>query len=126
MPPSRLGAFRHWFYNREERENDPYRELCEELVDEYRLLPGLERWQVTLRHCYSYENQRPSDRDSASGQMTAYFHDVFEVIFLLDSHRQIIESASRGNGLRWFTRAELERGRTPEGAAIEGSVLLGK
>lgn len=74
-----LDDFRRWFNERQWRETDPFRELQEELVDEAGILSELQSTDVETKFLYVYEDEQVTNRSTASGALTHYFLEVFEI-----------------------------------------------
>jgi hypothetical protein len=118
-----VGSFREWFYCRCERETEPFRELREELVDEYGLLAALSPADVEMTYLYTFEKQRASDR-SGMQTPTCYFHDIFRVRFCSADVRASVEAAPAASGLRWFSLAELRAGVGSGGETLSAETIL--
>jgi hypothetical protein len=121
---TQVDAFREWFITRQERETSVFRELYEELVDEFRLLDHLAPGAVQVRFCAIYEHQGITGRGAANGTFTHYFHDIFEIHLIDPILRDLLASAERVQGLRWFTEAEILHGTTDDDAVVDGKALL--
>jgi hypothetical protein len=78
---SQIDEFRSWFYARQNRETDPFREIYEELVLESQALFDLSRRDVSMRFDRIVEDQKQTDRKGLTGQFTHYFFDIFDVSF---------------------------------------------
>ena len=79
MQRHQLSDFAKWFNERQWRENSPFRELREELVEEAMLLPDLQPSDVKWDFLYTYENEQVTQREGVAGVLTHYFLEVFEV-----------------------------------------------
>jgi hypothetical protein len=119
-----LEEFRQWFLGREEREVSPYRELHEELVDEFAFLPALSPNDIVYSYARTVERVTTTLRSGVNGVMTHYFHDIYDVAFLSPDVREILERAPLASGLRWFSNAEILRGTADDGALILADTLL--
>lgn len=122
--PAHLDAFRAWYLRREERETSAYRELVEELVDEFAVLPALPPDDVQIAYTNTYEARAITDRHNAIGQLTHYLHDIFDVEFRSPIARAALENAAQTTGLRWFSTHELQTSLTADGASLDGRALL--
>lgn len=78
---SQMDAFRTWFYSRQNREQDPFREIYEELVLESHALFDISRRDVSMRFDRVMEDRKPTIRKGLTGQFTQYFFDIFDVSF---------------------------------------------
>jgi hypothetical protein len=78
---SQIDAFRAWFYSRQHREQDPFREIYEELVLESHALFDVSRRDVSMRFDRVVEDQKQTARKGLTGQFTHYFFDIFDVSF---------------------------------------------
>lgn len=124
MPGSLLPAFRDWFLTRQERETSPLRELTEELVDEFSVLPTLRPEEVMARYLGTYEGEATSGRSMSYGAWTHYLHEVFDIRFVNETILQILLAVPPDSGLRWVNEADMLRGITEDGAAVDGRALL--
>jgi hypothetical protein len=79
MELDRLDAFRQWFYKRQGRETDPFREIYEELVEETGILAALRREDLRMDFLHIVEDRKPTMRLGLTGVFTHYFFEVFEV-----------------------------------------------
>ena len=78
---SQVHDFRAWFYSRENREQDPFREIYEELVLESQALFDLSRRDVSMRFDRIVEDRKQTIREGLTGQFTQYFFEIFDVNF---------------------------------------------
>lgn len=124
MPTARLAAFRDWFLARQERETSVFRELREELVDEFRALPSLAPEQVAIRFAATYESEGVTDRSSSPGSRTYYLHEIFDVDVPDADMRATLRRVTPESGLRWLTPDDLRRGRADDGVPVDGRALL--
>ncbi len=74
-----IDAFCEWFYQRQGRECDPFREIFEELVEEARLLDQLTQHDVQMSYLHTVESIKPTKRSGVTDIMTQYFLEIFEV-----------------------------------------------
>ena len=81
VPSAQLDIFRKWFYTRQGREIDPFREVYEELVDESQALFDLKRQDVKIRFLNFREDSKQTLRKGMTGEFTQYFFEIFEVKF---------------------------------------------
>ena len=124
LPMKHHENFVSWFRQRQGRETFPMRELQEELVSEYALLPELEPTQVaiTFERFTSYE--RFSTRAGATGILTYNLIEIFKVSFLMEAHQHTLLNLPAESQLRWFTDAEIRKKLTSNGIPIEALWLL--
>lgn len=106
-----LDAFRGWFYQRVERETDPFRELREELVEEQGILPALVREHVNLRFAYALERRSLSNRPGAPVAETQFFWEVFDAELTDHGLMRRLRDADRQQGIFWLSMAEATRAR---------------
>lgn len=78
---SQIQEFSKWFYSRQNRELDPFREIYEELVLESKALFDLSRRDVSMRFDRVVEDRKQTLRQGLTGQFTHYFFDIFDVSF---------------------------------------------
>lgn len=123
MPPACVDAFRDWFHSRINRETTPFRELYEELVEEFQLLDWLNPFDVEMKYLHTYENVYLSERSGGS-IATRYFHDIFRVTFCSEAARLAVENAHPSTGLRWFSYDELVAGVSADGAKLNAETIL--
>ena len=121
--PVRLDDFRAWFRLRERREITSFRELQEELVDEFRALTSLSPEDTDITFVGTYEGEGLSERQGVNGVWTYYLHDLFEVSFAADV-LALLSAVPPETGLRWFTDADLLRGAAEDGTPINARALL--
>ena len=122
-----IDAVRLWFDRRQGRETDPIRELREELVDEFAVLPKLEADDVQTRHSVTVERDRLTTRGGVSGQQTHYFIEIHDVTILNIAYRDILQSAqATERGLYWVTEDDIRRGYPVDDPAlkVDADVLL--
>ena len=124
IDPARIDRFRAWFLTRSGRETSPFRELREELVEEFAVLASLRPTDVRMDFAGIYEAEAITGRGASVGAPTRYFHDIFDVTFLIPAHRDALDAVSGETGLRWFDEAELRRGDTADHARLDGRALL--
>lgn len=125
LPPVRLSDFRDWFLQRQERETSPYRELVEELVDEFAVLPTLAPEDVHICYRRTFEGEATSGRSGVRGAWTHYLHEVFDIEVVNVAHMAALCDVPAASGLRWMTPDEIARGQTDDGHAVDGSALMG-
>lgn len=124
LPPRHLQAFRAWFLTRQQRELSPLRELAEELVNEFAVLPALVPADVTIRFRHTFEGEASSGRSGVQGAWTHYLHEVFDVAFVSAAWCERLRAVSPSTGLRWMTPDEIMSGVTADGIPLDGSVLV--
>ncbi|MCI0711616.1 MAG: hypothetical protein L0154_15785 [Chloroflexi bacterium] len=78
---AQIEDFRAWFYSRQNREQDPFREIYEELVLESHALFDVSRRDVRMRFDRVVEDRKQTIRKGLTGQFTQYFFDIFDVSF---------------------------------------------
>lgn len=123
MPERQLPAFRAWFLTRQERETSPFRELVEELVSEFAVLPSLALGDVEIAYVGTFEGEANSRRSSADGAWTYYLHEVFDVAVVNADVLARLLAVPLSSGLRWLARGEIARGTTHDGIAVDGGAL---
>lgn len=118
-----LPDFKAWFKQRDGRETDPLRELSEELVEEYRVLPPFGINDLQYKRLYTVEAWRTTQRQGAEGYYTYNLHEIYDVRFqrpdLVDRLFTV-----QGAMLQWVTPAMIRQGQTNEGTRIEADILL--
>jgi hypothetical protein len=124
LPGERFPDFRTWFLRRVERETDPFRELREELVEELGVIDALRRADVAFEGVRVLDAERVTDRTGAQGLTTRYLLEVFDVRLVSLAVQAALANLPTDGALRWITRAELDAGKTDDGAAVEASALL--
>ncbi|NDJ60796.1 MAG: hypothetical protein GYB67_06705 [Chloroflexi bacterium] len=124
IEPARLHQFKMWFMQRTGRETSPFRELQEELVDELGLLDDLKPHDVLIRFRNFLFRERVTARTGVVGVNTHYFHEIYRVEFVsVPKWMKLTQCAADSRG-RWVTRADIERGQTPDGIAVDAEILL--
>jgi hypothetical protein len=68
--------------------------------------------------------ERVTDRTGAQGLTTRYLLEVFDVRLVSLAVQAALANLPTDGALRWITRAELDAGKTDDGAAVEASALL--
>ena len=111
IPPSKLDAFREWFYRGEGREHSPWRELYEELVEESALLPALSPDDVQMAHLRTVERTKTTDRQGLTGWLTYYFLEIYDVKFLRAATLGPLLSAPQESGALWVDEAQIHSGQ---------------
>lgn len=74
-----IDDFREWFYRREGREIDPFREIYEELVEEEGVLDDIRRDSLTIEFTHILEDSKATQRTGSTGLFTQYFFELFDV-----------------------------------------------
>jgi hypothetical protein len=118
MDEVHLAPFRQWFLRREDRETSPFRELYEELVHEFGVLPTLAESDVEIEYAFLREDSRLSDRSSAKIAPTHYFNEIYDVMFSAPVLEQINAFMRHSDELRWVQPEDITRGATDEKTAI--------
>lgn len=109
LPMEKLDEFRTWFYARTERELTPLRELREELVDEYDVLPRLLESDVSIEYAMTVEREQMTDRRGSTGMLTHYFLEIFRVRIVNQAHWQTLQYIDPATGLYWVTRDHINQ-----------------
>ncbi len=124
-----IDAVRAWFATRSGREATPVRELIEELVDEYAVLPGLSPGDLKTQILQTVERDRMTARGGVAGEQTHYFIEIHAVTFNDPAMLAQLQSAqATERGLFWVTADDIRRGYLAENPAlrVDADVLLGK
>ncbi len=124
MPPAQIPAFRDWFLTRQQRETSPLRELTEELVDEFAVLSALAPSDISARYLRTYEGEATSGRSVSYGAWTRYLHEVFDITVVSPAVLRALLQVPPASGLRWFSEANIRRGVSDDGVAVDGGALL--
>ena len=133
VPSDKLASVRIWFQSRKERELDSYRELQEELVSEYNVLVSLARSDLTLTLVSQVERERLTGRHGATGQLTHYFLEVFDVRFsphIEQTLLQLDNAPVDERMLYWVSEAEIAArhlrivGNTGKNILVDADVIL--
>lgn len=121
IDPARLSTFREWFYQRKERETDPYREISEELTHEAGVLYDLRREDLDIRFLHIHEDQKPTERQGQTGLFTHYFLEIFEVKVLSESVKFRLNRAKPSSGVLLVSEIVAQAARPIE-LNIDGAV----
>jgi hypothetical protein len=124
LPSDQIEAFTAWFATRTGRETTPFRELREELVDEYRALPSLSRADVAIRYERTVRTERLSDRVGVTGVLTVSLQEVYHVLLTHPDYRAQLIAAPPSSGLYWVTPEQVRAGRLDADTEIQARVLL--
>jgi hypothetical protein len=124
LPADQLDAFSVWFTARQAREISPFRELREELVDEYHAMTDLTPADVEITYLRTVTTQRLSDRAGFTGTLTHSIQEIYRVRFLRLYHRVALMQAAPDSGLYWVTEAEIRAGRLNDAITIQAETLL--
>lgn len=120
IPVEQLDNLKAWFYDRKDREISPFRELSEELIDEYDALPRLMQSDVKIDHALTVEREQLTNRSGSTGMLTHYFLEVFRVKILNQAHWQTLQHIHPDTGLYWVTREHInEREMIEDGETIQ-------
>jgi hypothetical protein len=119
-----VAAFAAWFATRAGRETSPWRELREELVDEYGVLPVLGRDDLTVTYDHTIRSQRFSDRIGATGVLTHSFQEIFTVRAANPDVARLLTSAPPASGVYWVSAAQIRAGRYDDTTTIQARTLL--
>lgn len=119
-----LPAFKTWFNRREGRETSAFRELREELVEEFAVVSDLAPEDVTITFLHAYETRGITGRGASPGALTHYFHDIYAVTFVSPEVRAAVENAPPSSGLRWFSERQLNLEIIEDGALVDGRALV--
>ncbi|MCB9437882.1 MAG: hypothetical protein H6673_12975 [Anaerolineales bacterium] len=117
----RLETFRDWFYRREERETDPYREIHEELAHEANVVYDLRREDLDIRFLHITEDQKTTQRQGQTGLFTHYFLEIFEVKVLSESVKLRLKRAKPSSGVLLVSEAVVQTGQSIE-LNVDGAV----
>ncbi len=109
MPVAALPAFRQWFYSGEGREQSPFRELQEELVEEAGLLPSLEAGELKWRLLWTAEDEGFTQRHGQTGMLTHYFLEIYDVCFSSSKACERLLAASPDSGGMWVTQEQIDQ-----------------
>lgn len=93
-----IDAFREWFYQRKERECDPFREIFEELVEEDQLLDDLSQQDVQMDYLHTLERIQPTKRTGVTDMMTQYFLEIFNVMVTSKAVAARLRQLDQGTG----------------------------
>lgn len=121
IDPTQLEAFRAWFYQRIERETDPFREIYEELTHEAEVVFDLRRDDLDIRFLYIYEDQKPTQRQGQTGLFTHYFLEIFEVRVCSESIKLRLKRARESSGVVLIPEATA-RAAQPISLNVDGAV----
>lgn len=124
--PENLNRFRSWFLKREDRETSPFRELREELVDEYRVLKDLTPQDINIQYISTIEVERQTDREGMQGVLTYYFHEIFGVEFLNLAHINTLRDLRTlpNQEMRWIETVEITNHKTNDDIEVDAEILL--
>lgn len=125
IDPPHLDTFRTWFYRREERETDPYREIHEELTHEANVVYDLRREDLDIRFLHIREDQRPTERQGQTGLFTQYFLEIFEVKVLSESVKLRLNRAKSSSGVLLVSETVARAGQPIE-LNVDGAVRVVK
>lgn len=107
LPARRMHEFREWFARKEGRENDPLRELSEELIDEHRVLPAWSPGDASISYLRLVELEQATTRKGLEGLFTRYFYEIFAVRLPGTVERACIERVTDpGSRLHLLSREE--------------------
>jgi hypothetical protein len=106
-----LDEFRRWFYTREHRERNPFRELYEELVVETPILPALRREDIATHFVHIVEASRQTSRHGHTGLWTYYFHEIHDVTFKSSDIHLLLKSVSTQTGILFLDEATIRAGQ---------------
>ncbi|MEM6283733.1 MAG: hypothetical protein AAF787_16195 [Chloroflexota bacterium] len=118
-----LPAFQNWFEARIERELNPFRELREELVDEYNVLPALYPQDVTMRYVSLDIARRFTDRTGVTGMLTHSFQEIFDVTFTSKDLWHRLKNIPVGSSLCWTTAEQIRAHHYTDNVTIQADVL---
>ncbi|MEI6731815.1 MAG: hypothetical protein WCK90_03995 [archaeon] len=79
IPEAKVGELESWFYKRQDRELDVYRELKEEFVEEEHVLSELEETAVQRQYLFTVRQRAVSDRPGQSDKITQRYLEVHKV-----------------------------------------------
>lgn len=116
-----LDAFQEWFYQRQEREINPFREIYEELVEEESVLDDLQESSLDIQFLHILEDSKPTERAGATGLFTQYFFELFDVQVTDQKLRQTLQSLDPESGVLLLDEATI-RARKPIHQRFDGAV----
>jgi len=108
-PLEQVDHIRDWFCDRAEREVTPFRELQEEIVDEYNIVSALTERDVEITFAKLVELERFTNRSGVTGLLTHYFIEVFDVTFTSPMLLKKLHQSAFTHHLYWITRDEIKK-----------------
>jgi hypothetical protein len=108
-----------WFLNTENREQDPRREVLEELVEEAKLLEVTDlEGMILVKVGYAFELEKQKDNDINSPPTLRLF-EVFDLQLSNEALNKLIQkSTEKGSEIRFVTADEINNGRTTDDTEI--------
>ena len=124
MDDSRLPDFEEWFFSYTGRELSPYRELCEEFVDEERVFPSLPLSTMDLEKIVDVEERKVTDKPGDEGTLTQRYFEVWGLEFS-DAYQEIVRDNLKNPDatLLLTTEQEIRNLRSITGYEIRDSSL---
>jgi hypothetical protein len=117
-----IDAFREWFYQRHEREIDPFREIYEELVEEETVLPDLQRADLDIQFIHILEDSKPTQRTGATGLFTQYFFELFDVHVTNPDLIQALQTLDPASGVALLDEATIRVPNKPIFQTFDGAI----
>jgi hypothetical protein len=124
LPEVQIKLFADWFAARTGRETSPFRELREELVEEYHVLPALKPPEVEMRYERTIKTQRLTDRAGATGLLTHSYQEIFTVRFTYPDQRRQLLKVTPDSGLYWVSEDHIRAGQLNAEIGIQAKILL--
>ena len=122
-----IDAFREWFYQRHERETDPFREIYEELVEEENVLSDLQRASLDIQFVHILEDSKPTQRAGVTGLFTQYFFELFDVHVTNSNLNRSLQSLDPKSGVCLLDESTIHTAKpvylTFDGAVRETKLL---
>lgn len=118
---SKLPEFEKWFYERNGRETNPFRELYEELVIEEEILKDLNPRDVISRFLGTITMRLKSSRDIASGILTKYYFEIYEVEFSTNVWAELMQGLTMTKRARLVSASEILSEKTLDNISISKS-----
>lgn len=122
MPDAQVETFRAWFHRRVDRETSPFRELAEELVEEYAVLDALAPSDVTLTHRFTHEHRRFTNRSGVTGVLTHSLQEIYDAAF--HRHWDTLRALTPDTGLYWVSADQIHSGHYSDTIRVQADVLL--
>lgn len=107
--------FFKWFDTRKNREIDPWREFCEELI-EPGLLPAESFRHIKYAYICGHQEGILRNNDYPIDQFR--YADIFELRLETDAQKQAIKALSSNENIAFVTADEIRRGATNSGIRI--------
>jgi hypothetical protein len=124
VPHADIDTFQAWFRSRQGREVDPFRELHEELVDEYQVLTHLDRTDVRAKHIRTVQSERFSNRTGATGVLTYSYQEIYDITFSAAESWERLRRVSPQTGLYWVTFEDIRRGNLTDQTVVNARSII--